>query len=244
MMQTSRIAPRFLVALLLTLAAAAAAQPPSQLPETSGAGPWPGTISVVGRGAAFGEPDTATLEVGVSASDPDVRRAVDSVDEGIAGLLQELIGLGVEQRDIRTTSYNVWREERFTPQGERGEVVFRAQHMLSVEIAGAKRAGEVLAASVEAGANVVGGITFGFADPATLAAEARNAAVSDARERAEQLAAAAGVTLGNVVAIEELAGTPGPVFATFERSTMAADSLAPGELSVEIAVSMTFRLRD
>jgi uncharacterized protein YggE len=242
-MKTSRIAPWFLVALLLTLSAAVA-QRSGQLTETSVAGPLPGTISVVGRGAAFGEPDTAALEVGVSASDPDVRRAVDSVDKGTAGLLQELIGLGVEQRHIRTTSYNVWREERFTPQGERGEVVFRAQHMLSVEIAGAKRAGEVLAASVEAGANVVGGITFGFADSARLAAEARRAAVSDARERADQLAAAAGVTVGDVVAIEELAGTPGPVFATFERSTMAADSLAPGELSVEIAVSMTFRLQD
>jgi uncharacterized protein YggE len=237
-MPLRRLARRFLSPLLLAMVGFALGQAPED-----DVAPVPGTISVVGQGVAYGEPDIATLEVGVTASEPDVRTAVERVDQGIAALQQALVALGVPERRIRTTSYNVWREERYAPEGESATVAFRAQHMLAVEIEGARRAGEVLAAAVEAGANAVGGITFGFADPAESARQAREAAVADARRRAEQLALAAGVTLGEPVAIQELGGQgPGPL--PYERSAIALDSspIAPGELSVEIRVAISYRL--
>ncbi|MEX2533970.1 MAG: SIMPL domain-containing protein [Trueperaceae bacterium] len=201
-------------------------------------------LSVVGHGVAYGEPDIATLELGVSATDPDAGTAMNEIDEGIAAVMDALAGLGVQERDIRTTSFNIWREERFPRDDSENPVtVFRAQHMLAVELEGAQRAGEILSAAVDAGANAVGGITFGFSNPDELEAQAREAAVKDARERAQQLASVAGVAVGAPLSIEEISGSqpPGPYF---ERSAavMSASPIAPGELSVEIRVAIRYRI--
>lgn len=202
------------------------------------------SVSVVGSGVVYGEPDIATLQLGVTASEEDVRVAVSSLDEGIALLMRALEEQGIAERKIKTVSFNVWREERY-PRGQdqAPSHLFRAQHMLAVELEGAATAGEVLAAAVEAGANAVGGINFGFSDRAELEAQAREAAVSDARRRAEQLAAAAGVAVGEPILIEEISSSQ-PPSPFFERAaaTMSASPVAPGELRVEVQVAIRYRI--
>ncbi|MEX2540838.1 MAG: SIMPL domain-containing protein [Trueperaceae bacterium] len=204
----------------------------------------PAAVSVVGHGVVYGEPDVASLELGVTVSDPDVRAAVGRLDESIAAVMAALSDMGVPERSIQTTSFNVWREERFPQDGNRDAVAqFRAQHMLRVELEGARRAGEVLSAAVESGANAIGGITFGFSNSAELAREAREAAFADARAKAEHLAAIAGVSLGAPLTIEDLDPASGPS-PMFERAaTMMSDSsIATGELAVEARVAVRYRI--
>ena len=55
-------------------------------------------------------------------------------------------------------------------------------------------------------------IYFDISDKTIPLAEARRAAVEDARLKAEELALAAGVTLGDVQSINESGGDPVPVF--------------------------------
>jgi uncharacterized protein YggE len=244
MLSTRPAAAMSAALLVAALSSPAAAQDAAIPPESGAPGQRPSFVSVEGRGLAFGEPDVATLELGVTASDLDVRAAVARLDEGIAGVTDALRALGIEDRAIRTISYDIWREEHF-PQDDGGsaKITFRAQHLLRVELEGARRAGEALAVAVEAGANAVGGIVFGFSDPTDLERRARAAAVADARARAEQLASAAGATLGPPLAIRELSDHPRP-FQTFERSA-AVSGAAPietGELSVEIRVAIDYRL--
>lgn len=222
--------------LLLLLSAVSFAQGSAEVNER--------VLRVVGHGVVYGQPDMVTLELGLTATDPDVRAAVEQIDAGMKEVLAALSRLGVAERDIRTTAYNIWREEQFGREGEgRSQAVFRAQHMIAVELEGAVRASEVLAAAVEAGANAVGGINFGFSNPEELEAQARAAAVEDARVRANQLAAAAAVGLGEPVVIEEITtqAPPGPYF---ERSAVAMDAapISPGQLSVEVRVAVSYRI--
>jgi uncharacterized protein YggE len=201
-------------------------------------------ISVVGHGVVHGQPDIAQVDLGVSVANEDVQAAVAQLDERISAVLNALAELGVPERKIRTVSYNIYKEERY-PQREGGgpATVFRARHMLAVELQGARRAGEVLAAAVEAGANAVDGIVFGFSNPGELEGQARDAAVADARLRAEQLAKAAGVTLAEPVVIEEVNGGQGPM-PLFERAAAVRSDaqVAPGELSVEVSVAIRYRI--
>lgn len=233
--------PERLLALLFTLLASLLAFSIAQ--ETTGVNNA-AVVRVIGQGIVYGQPDIATLELGVTATDPDAGTAVRQIDEGMRQVLAALSDLGVPDEEIRTISYNIWREERF-PRDDSGssEAIFRAQHMIAVELEGAGRAGEVLTAAVDAGANAVGGITFGFSNPDELKARARAAAVEDARTRAEQLAAAAGVSVGEALIIEEIIGAvpPGPYL---ERSAMATDAapISPGQLSVEVRVAVSYRI--
>ena len=97
-------------------------------------------------------------------------------------------------------------------------------------------------AAVEAGANQVNGPSLGVADQEKLYRQALKAAVADARESAQVLAAAAGRSLGKVTAIVEGGGSyPVPMAA----KSAASDAGAPieaGTRETTATISVTFAL--
>ena len=106
------------------------------------------------------------------------------------------------------------------------------------------KVGAALDALVAAGANQMNGLNFSIKDPAPLLAKARTEAVADARLRAQQYAAAAGVTLGQILSISESGGAepPRPMYRVM---AMAADSVpvAAGEESVSASVTLVWEIR-
>src|SRR5690606_21402064 len=141
--------------------------------------------------------------------------------------------------DIRTTSRNVWRDERTNQDGEIVIDRYQVSHSYQVQVRDVEQVGEVLAAAVDAGANYIGGITFTIADPQALAAEARALAMDDARSRASQLAELAGVELGAVTAVSELGSGPIGAYPTNARYEMAAmSSVAGGQLAVSVTITV------
>ena len=107
--------------------------------------------------------------------------------------------------------------------------------------------GDLLDEAVNAGANSINGVTFYVDDQTAAASEARKLAVEDARTKAEELAAAAGLTLGPVVSIAEGTVSPRRHFRTPAsaggRMAAAAVPVQPGSSTVAVDVSMTFELR-
>jgi uncharacterized protein YggE len=100
--------------------------------------------------------------------------------------------------------------------------------------------GRVIDDALAAGATTLDGVTFRTADPASAEAAARVAAVRDARAKAEALATEAGVALGDVVSVAEVApgGGPRPLMA---KARMALAEAAPTPVeagSEEITVSV------
>ena len=92
------------------------------------------------------------------------------------------------------------------------------------------------------GANQVNGPSLGVADQEKLYRQALKAAVADARESAQVLAAAAGRSLGKVTAIVEGGGSfPTPMY---EKSAVS-DAGAPieaGTRETTATISVTFAL--
>src|SRR5690606_31400696 len=86
-------------------------------------------------------------------------------------------------------------------------------------------------------ANNIGGVTFTIADPSVLEREAREAAIADARERAEHLAELTGVALGEPTAITE--GFQG--YMPMVRNAaydMGSGGIATGELAITVNVTV------
>lgn len=240
-----RACPGLRSVLLLAVIFFAGMQAIAQEPAASAQVPLePSLVSVVGHGVVHGEPDVASLELGVTVTEADVRDAVGQLDSRIAAVMAAVRSKGVAEQDIRTTSFNVWREERYPQGSSDSKPTYRAHHMLNIELKDAERAGEVLAAAVEAGANSIGGISFGIADSRELERQAREAAVTNARRKAQEFAEAAGVALGAPVSIEELSSSngPRPMFEGAAASVMSESQVAPGRLSVEVRVAISYRL--
>ena len=119
-----------------------------------------------------------------------------------------------------------------------------ANQTLSVKDHRPDQAGVVIDAAVGAGATQVNGISFSLADPTSAAAQARAAAMADAKQHATALAQAAGVTLGSLLAVSEITA-PVPVPVPYDAGALARGVTTPvqlGTTSVEVSVQATFAI--
>jgi uncharacterized protein YggE len=92
----------------------------------------------------------------------------------------------------------------------------------------------------------IGGVSFSFAEPESVLGQARVDALANARAKAEQYAAAAGVELGGVVSIIEAASYPPVLYqgamARDEAMAAAGPPISPGQLDLTVDISVTFEI--
>ncbi|HEY4667938.1 MAG TPA: SIMPL domain-containing protein [Anaerolineales bacterium] len=203
------------------------------------------TILVTGYGEARGNPDIATLNIGVNVANTGIDAAVEESNETVARITAALTGMGILEADIQTTNFNVWREDIYSPETGQvtGEYRYHVDSSVQVNVREISRASEVLKVAIQNGANNIYGPSFAIDNTDTLAAQARAAAVADARARAEQVAAELGVTLGEVMSVKEVSG--GPVYAYFAGAGYGGGGgegppISEGSLTVNIQLEVSF----
>jgi len=205
------------------------------------------TITVSGVGEVYGTPDTVYISLGVDQTSPSVTDAVTSARETLANIIAALEGAGISREDIQTSNFNVFPEDRYDPSSGQptGERTYHAVLGVNVVVRQVDNAGTIISTALDAGANSINGLSFGIADTTELEAQARAAAVADAKARAEQLAQDFGVSLGNVVAVSEgysSGSSPIPVMRDMAVGVGGAANIAPGQLSVSIQVNASFAI--
>jgi uncharacterized protein len=209
------------------------------------------SISVSGNGEAAGTPDLASINAGVQSMAATVNEAATSNQAAVARIMKALESAGIAKKDIRTVDYGIWPEQRYDPQrAEEPRITgYRVTNSVQVTVRDIGRVGDILAAVTNAGANSVNGITFGVADTAGLEARAREAAMKDARTKAEALAKLAGEQLGEVLQISLSSGGGYPMPMKMARMELADAAAAPppgistGEFSVSVEVQVTYAIR-
>jgi len=208
-------------------------------------GRGPRTITVLGEGEARGKPDVARASLGVEAAAEKVGPALADANARMRALLAAIRRAGVADRDIRTTDFSVYFEQDPVPlrAGDASRSGhYHVRNAVDVTIRDLARASDVLDAALAAGGNAASGISFAIDDPAPLRATARQAAVADARSRAEALAHAAGVAVGAVLSISE-EGSPGPrPMLTRAMAASAGPPVEAGELSETAQVQVVYEI--
>lgn len=221
-----------------------------------GYGGLPGGLTVSGTGEAKAAPDIARTNVGVEVRADSVEQATLQSNQRMDAVLTALRGLGIADKDLRTHSFSISFEQLphqppqplpaepeprklgaaatapatapAQPEGLRG--FYRASNMVEVTIRDLGKAGQVLQAATNAGANNVWGITFEIEDPKPLMEKARAEAVADAKKNAATLAQLAGIQLGAIVSVSEGGMQPGPTPPMYAMKAMEA---AGGDVPVE-----------
>jgi uncharacterized protein len=200
-------------------------------------------ITVVGQGETTGTPDTATVQLGVQTSGESAQQALGENNAQMQALIAKLKELGVAEADIQTSNVSIYPRYNNDGQGING---YDANNSVSVTIRNIRETGALLDQVVQAGANNVGGISFGVDDPSALEQQARDAAIANARQRAEAMAQTVGGGIGQVLSITENIGSAPPV--PFAARMEAADTagsvpIQPGEQTVTAQVQITYELR-
>ncbi len=202
-------------------------------------------ITVVGQGEARGVPDTARVEIGVETSAPTTAEAIAQNTAQVQAVIDRVKALGVAERDIQTSNFNMYA--RYDSNGQT-VVGYTVSNMVSVTIRDLARTGALLDEVVQVGANLIYGITFQVADSSALLQQSREQAMQNARDKASQLAQQAGATLGDVLLIEEYGdmGVPMPVGRGGGGEMAEAAVSVPvqaGEQAFSSSVQVTFELR-
>ena len=229
---------RIAIAASLLLAAAAiagVARPEGAHAVDGTAATSPDSITVAGNGSVNAVPTSASFSFGVDVRAASAKAAIAANSREMRQVIAAVKSAG--GRNVGTQSVSL--SQAFTNEGEPSG--FAASNVVIATIDLAK-AGALIDAAVEAGANQVNGPTMSVADQGALYRQALKAAMADARLSAETLAAAAGRSLGKVTTVVENGGTaPQPMFA----KAAAADSQIPIEAGTQettASVSVTFVL--
>ncbi|MBA2338716.1 MAG: SIMPL domain-containing protein [Acidimicrobiia bacterium] len=201
-------------------------------------------ISVTGEGRVAGTPDVLTVDLGVSVLGDTAQQAIADAADLAARVITILEQAGVAPGDRQTTSYAVHPEYDYS--GERQRLVgYRVTNALAVKLRDLQQAGALLDQVTAAGGDdvVVHGIRFDLEDNQAMLEDARTAAWNDARAKAEQLAALAGVTLGDPLSmVERLDPISQPIYARTEALDETATPIEPGEVDVVVRVDVRFAI--
>ena len=230
---------------LLLFVTAAAAQTP-EAGQKAGTSETP-VIVTTGEGVVKRAPDRVWVSVAAESRAKNPREAQRANADAMKAVLDKLKALGLSGDAVRTSGYDLQPEYDYA-NGRQTLRDYVARNMIEVRIDDVARAGDVLDAAVGSGATSVSGIRFDLKDRDSAEREALRLAVEDARARANAAASGAGVHVERVIRIEEQRvmipePRPMPMARTMAIQADAAPPIAPGELEIRAAVTMTSAVR-
>jgi uncharacterized protein YggE len=160
-------------------------------------------IIVVGDGQVTAAPDYARIRSGVTTRAKTAREAADANSKAMAGIMAALASAGIEQKDIQTSRFSVQPVYVYAANTEPKLTGFSASNQVSVTIRPIDKVSDVLDKLIAAGATDAGSVEFLHSDTTKTLDRAREAAMADARRKAEVYAHAGGLSLGGVAWITE-----------------------------------------
>ena len=205
-------------------------------------------FTVTGEGEATGVPDTAMLSFGVTKQALTVQQAQNEVNAAANKITDDLKGLGVKIKNIKTTNYSVNPNYDFANAKQTVNGYSVSQNM-EVKLQPIEQANKAIDIATSDGANVIGGVTFVLDDTTKekLEQQARKDAIEKAKKKAEDTAQLAGIRLGKIINVTEASNDfPRPMYAMDVKAIPPTGggeptSVTPGENTVRITVSLSYQ---
>ena len=228
---------KILIIALLVMLSLSACVPSNSAPQR--------TLNVNGVGQVSIVPDVAYLGIGVHT---ETDRASDAVSKNSAEtkrVIQALMDAGVAEKDIQTNYFSIWPIDQYDPMTgmSTGEKTYVADNTLYVTMRDLDNLGSLLDDVIAAGANTINSILFDVADKESVMADAREAALANAKTQAEELAALADISLGEIQNISFYDNVPYPVYDNSYGMGGGGVPDQPGELTLQVTVSMTYSIK-
>jgi uncharacterized protein len=209
------------------------------------------TITVSGTGKVEVKPDTANITFTVRDSGKTSKEGEIKVAEKVDKALQELKKI-IEEENIKTENYNSY-PKYFYPQNAPARIDgYEVSQTISLKIYDLDKVSDIISIVSGAGINEVSGPSFTVDNDDAYKQEARQEAISEAKEKAYRLARQLDVDLVRIVGFSEDGNYASLPYARTEMtmagmSMIAKDAAAPalptGQNEVTSNVSITFEIK-
>jgi len=203
------------------------------------------SLTVSGTGQVSLVPDMATINIGVRTEADDVTDALDDNTAQANAISQVLQDLGILEKDIQTSNFNVYPMDHYDNMtGQITGSYFVVENMVNITVRDLASLGDVLSAVVEEGANTIYGISFNVDDREVAIAEAQELAIQDAYAEANNIAALAGVELGELISISVSSDSTYGISYDTNASGFAESSvpISAGTITVTMSCSAAFSI--
>ena len=199
-------------------------------------------ITVTGVGTSSVTPDAVRFFASVSAIAKSNKEALASASKSATAVRGALRDNGIAVKDIKTSSLTVYPEYNYSQDKGQQLIGYRATQSFTVVIRKAENAGVVIDAVVSAGGDNVqiNGISPFLSNGAAATEQARQAAVADARARANSYAKYLGASLGRVISLTEV-NAPVYNFPIMAKGAAAEDATQIDLGETEVTVTVTVR---
>jgi len=203
-------------------------------------------ISVTGEGKIKVTPDQAIVSVGFLNSGKDAKEVKTLNDEVVDKVIKFLKKSGIPATDYKTNNVSLNKFYDY----DKKKYNFQADQTLSITLKDLSKYDEIMMGLNDAGVNTINGVEFKSSKMDDYEREARKKAMVNAKQKAaDYVSVLGGQKIGKALLITDNSQsyTPQPMFKGVY--AMAADeagapkeTLAVGEIEVNINVSVTFAL--
>lgn len=225
------------------------------------------TIMVSGEGEAYAIPDIATFSFTVTEAGESVEAAQGLLDGKIAKALAVVKDGGIEDKDVKTTGYNVYPKYEWNQmpcpmtsgvyypcQGGKNELVgYEVSQSITVKVRDVKKAGDLVSKVGAVKVSNISGVEFTVDDREHFVAEAREQAINEAKAKAKVLAKELGVRLGKILYYNEggnypmyygeATGMGGKDMAVAPQAVRSTAALPTGETKITSQISITYEIK-
>lgn len=207
------------------------------------------TVSVSATGTAKAQPDKAIVRVVVETTAATATDARTDVAENVTSVRSTLEAAGLNESQIRTVDYNLYRDEKRvrTPTGatKTGEVAYHASHELLIEVNDVEDVGGTIDTAVTSGATSVHDVRFTLSDATRerLQTQALQDAMASGHSKAETLANSADLTLGaasDVRTYDRHVGVRRVEMTAYAGDAGGSTDISSGPVSVTASVDVTY----
>ncbi len=206
------------------------------------------TISVLGEGRVVAKPDIGKINLSVISRAATVAAAQKDNTEKSNNVIKAIKDLGVKEEDLKTISYTIYPRYQYAS-GRNDIIGYEITQSLEIKIRDLEKVSQILEKATSAGANQVGSLDFTFDDSEKIKSEARQKAIAQAKQKAQDLASSLGVSLGKVVNFSESYsdGTnPVPMYADKEALGVGGGGAAPeiqtGQNEIVVYVTLNYEI--
>jgi len=206
------------------------------------------TISFSGEGKVVAKPDIAIVNFSIVTEATHAKEAQENNSSRSNVVVSFLENQNIEEKDIKTTSYNI--QPKYTyPRGQEPKIVgYRVEQTIQVKIRDLENIDTVLDGAVSAGVNKIQNLRLTIDDEEQLRTDARKEAIDDAKAKAQKLKRQLDIDLGKIVNFSESGGPfPPPIWRSLEADGIGmgggGPSIPTGENEITVNVTITWQIR-
>lgn len=204
-------------------------------------------LEITGVGEITAAPDMANIDVGVVTERKTAKAAKSASDKAVAAFIERLAKQGVKREQIESAHIQLSPRYQHTKDKAPELIGYRAERQVTVTLNQLDKLNAVLDGALGEGINRIRQVQLTSSEQLALKDKAREAAVNDAKHKADALAKSLGMRIDGVWQVRYRSSHPRPVMMNAQMRSDSAEVAATYQdatMQIRDQVDIIFRLED